>query len=165
MRPEALEAATSQVPQGEMQPAPTGSSGTNRVFPYDGSNTNQPSSLPSQSRLESTTFMADNITDDSSRATTLISEVIHGARAAVDDALAWAEKTVEALGSNQDGVGPYDSPGTCMPSDLDPIASGILPAMPNKTQHDDGIKKEAKNKDGLKEDKESHTCKDMDTKK
>lgn len=111
--------------------------------------------MPSKPSSDSTTFTADDVSDDTSRTTTLVSEVIHGAKAAVDDALAWAEKTVEALGSDQDGVGPYESPGTCMPSDLDPIASGILPAMPNKTRYEDGIKKE---------DKENHNCKETDAK-
>lgn len=49
---------------------------------------------------------------------------------AVDGALEWAEKKAEQLGEETDDTGPYASPATCAPTDLDPIASGVLPAMP-----------------------------------
>ncbi|KAF2711664.1 hypothetical protein K504DRAFT_351973, partial [Pleomassaria siparia CBS 279.74] len=51
--------------------------------------------------------------------------------AVVDDAVAWVEKKAEKL-SEEEGVGPYASPATCMPSDLDAIATGILPAVPSQ---------------------------------
>lgn len=51
-------------------------------------------------------------------------------KAAVDGAIAWAEKKADDLSSESDSTGPYTSPATCMQSDLDPIAGGIVPAMP-----------------------------------
>lgn len=55
-------------------------------------------------------------------------------KAAVDGALTWAEKKSEELSLEQDSTGPYTSPATCVPSDLDAIANGILPAMPTERQ-------------------------------
>jgi hypothetical protein len=50
-------------------------------------------------------------------------------KTAVDDALAWTEAKVEKLSAKtEDGTGPYGSVSTCAPSDLDPIAQGVLPA-------------------------------------
>jgi hypothetical protein len=60
----------------------------------------------------------------------------------VDGAVAWAEKKVEKLTSEGDSTGPYTSPATCAPSDMDVIASGVLPAMPTETKREDGDKKE-----------------------
>lgn len=70
--------------------------------------------------------------------------MIQGAKTAVDDALAWAEKKVGSLDSEKGGAGPYDSPATCMPSDLDAIASGILPSIPSKSQHDENSRAKGK---------------------
>lgn len=80
-------------------------------------------------------------------ATTIVSEVAQSVKSAVDTAIAWAETKVESLSAEHDSTGPYTSPATCMPSDLDAIASGILPAMPIARQYDGGVddeKKEAK---------------------
>jgi len=68
-------------------------------------------------------------------------------RTAVDSAIAWAEQKVDKLSAEQDTTGPYASPATCMPSDLDAIASGILPALPAARQYDGGVD------DGMKEEK------------
>lgn len=59
------------------------------------------------------------------------SDVAQGVKAAVSDAVAWTEAKVEKLSAKrEDGVGPYGSLSTCAPSDLDPIAQGVLPALP-----------------------------------
>ncbi|OAG16753.1 hypothetical protein CC77DRAFT_996071 [Alternaria alternata] len=89
----------------------------------------------------------DNPTTPIPTATTIVSEVAQSVKSAVDTAIAWAETKVESLSAEHDSTGPYTSPATCMPSDLDAIASGILPAMPIARQYDGGIdddKKEAK---------------------
>jgi hypothetical protein len=80
-------------------------------------------------------------------ATTIVSEVAQSVKSAVDTAIAWAETKAESLSAEHDSTGPYASPATCMPSDLDAIASGILPAMPVARQYDGSVddeKKEAK---------------------
>lgn len=92
---------------------------------------------PVDSPSESTASTAKDNNGDTAGATALVSEVIQGAKSVVDDALSWAEKKVGSLGLEQGGTGPYDSPATCMPADLDAIASGILPAIPNKEQGDE----------------------------
>jgi hypothetical protein len=51
-------------------------------------------------------------------------------KAVVGGAIAWTEKKVDDLSSEADSIGPYTSQATCVPSDLDPIASGVLAAMP-----------------------------------
>jgi hypothetical protein len=63
--------------------------------------------------------------------------MVHGVKAAVGGAIAWAEKKVDDLSSQSDSTGPYTCQATCVPSDLDPIASGVLAAMP--MQQTDGI--------------------------
>jgi hypothetical protein len=68
---------------------------------------------------------------------------------AIDEAVIWAEKKAEALSEEvEGGVGPYASPATCMPSDLDPLASGVLPAIEAekaKANQVDGTAKDAEN--------------------
>ncbi|CAN9403174.1 unnamed protein product [Alternaria alternata] len=92
-------------------------------------------------------FTEDTPTTPTPTATTIVSEVAQSVKSAVDTAIAWAETKVESLSAEHDSTGPYTSPATCMPSDLDAIASGILPAMPIARQYDGGVddeKKEAK---------------------
>lgn len=49
---------------------------------------------------------------------------------AVDGAVSWVEQKVDKLNEEDEaGVGPYASPATCVPSDLDPLASGVMPAV------------------------------------
>lgn len=86
---------------------------------------------------------SSDISNDTSRASNLVSDVIQTARTAADNALSWAEKKAGTL-DFEEKFGPYSSPATCMPSDLDAIANGILPAMPTKAQLDDGIGKQSK---------------------
>lgn len=102
--------------------------------------------------FESSASASDGSTEDTPTtptptATTIVSEVAQSVKSAVDTAIAWAETKVESLSAEHDSTGPYTSPATCMPSDLDAIASGILPAMPIARQYDGGVddeKKEAK---------------------
>jgi hypothetical protein len=86
-------------------------------------------------------------TDGIESAANMVEEVVHGVKAAVDGAIAWAEKKVDALGSEQNSTGPYSSPATCMPSDLDVIASGVLPGMPTVRQYDGTAEGEEKAQD------------------
>lgn len=58
-----------------------------------------------------------------------VQKVVHSAQAVVQDVVAWTEKKAEELSVEADRAGPYTSPATCVPSDFDPIASGVLPAM------------------------------------
>jgi hypothetical protein len=55
----------------------------------------------------------------------------------------WAEKKVDRLSSTEEHeiTGPYTSLATCMPSDLDVIASGILPAVMRYDGNDEGAEK------------------------
>ncbi|EOA84975.1 hypothetical protein ACJQWK_06571 [Exserohilum turcicum] len=149
MRPEALEAAKAPVAQDSMQPASTGSSGTEQVLP-------DTDATPADSSSESTAPTATDSKGETAGATTLVAEVLQGAKSAVDDALTWAEKKVGSLGLEQGSTGPYDSPATCMPSDLDAIASGILPAMPSK-KHDEQDPK------AKKDENEDDKCKEEGT--
>ncbi|KAJ4354981.1 hypothetical protein N0V95_003317 [Ascochyta clinopodiicola] len=56
--------------------------------------------------------------------------VIEGFKAAVHEAVLWAEKKAEVLAHSEDHAGPYNSPATCAGgvSDLDVMATGVLPA-------------------------------------
>lgn len=68
-------------------------------------------------------------TDGTQSAAKAIEGVVHGVKVAVDGAIAWAGKKVDDLSLEADSTGPYTSQATCAPSDLDPIAGGILAAM------------------------------------
>jgi hypothetical protein len=57
---------------------------------------------------------------------------------ALDEAIAWAEEKAEQLSAGSDSTGSYTSPVTCAPSDLDPIANGVLPAMPMQEKETQG---------------------------
>ena len=60
-------------------------------------------------------------------------EIKQIAKAVVNEAVAWVEQKADKLSNEEeDGVGPYTSPGLCTPSDLDAISTGILPAMPSQ---------------------------------
>ncbi|KAF2477815.1 uncharacterized protein BDR25DRAFT_338554 [Lindgomyces ingoldianus] len=90
--------------------------------------------------------------------TTTRSSVTEGfVKKIVDDAVSWAEEKFEKLSVEQgQGVGPYASPATCAPSDLDPIASGVLPAMPGHNVCKDATGKGSgkynnKGRDGMEE--------------
>ena len=64
------------------------------------------------------------------------------AKAAINEAVAWVEQKADKLSNeDEDGVGPYASPGLCAPSDLDVIATGVLPTM---SSHETGEKGEAR---------------------
>ncbi|KAF2656023.1 hypothetical protein K491DRAFT_597678 [Lophiostoma macrostomum CBS 122681] len=58
------------------------------------------------------------------------SDITEGMKTVINEAIVWADQKASDLGADEEkGAGPYASPATCTPSDLDPIASGVLPAM------------------------------------
>jgi hypothetical protein len=111
-------------------------------------------------------------TDGTQSAVKLVEDVVHGVKAAVEGALTWAEKKVDKLSAEEEheSTGPYTS-AACMPSDLDVIASGILPTMPAVRQHDGNDehteKKEekAQEEDKKEEDKKEEAKAQEDGKK
>jgi len=72
--------------------------------------------------------------------------------------MTWAEKKVDNLNPGQESSGPYTSPATCMPSDLDVIASGLMPAMQSigqdSTKNDSTNEKDEQNKQRTKQGNE-----------
>lgn len=76
-------------------------------------------------------------TDGTASAAKAVEDVAHEVKVAVDKALDWAEKKADKLSDEADTTGPYTSPATCAPTDMDPIASGFLPAMPTQTKKED----------------------------
>lgn len=93
-----------------------------------------PQKVPSETSDTGTTPLHDGqsiVPHAASSAVKVADEVAKGVRSAVDGAVTWAGKKVAKLSSEKDdGTGPYESPATCAPSDLDAIGAGILPAMP-----------------------------------
>ncbi|KAI4914642.1 hypothetical protein J4E90_004673 [Alternaria incomplexa] len=138
MRPKALEAVTAQDAE-ERSPAGQGTSS------HQDQETTKSSSASPRSTSDSSTISTDGTTEASPTAATIVSDVVGTVKTAVDSAIAWAGQKVDKLSAEQDTTGPYASPATCMPSDLDAIASGILPALPAARQYDGGVD------DGVKE--------------
>lgn len=95
---------------------------------------------PCASTKPSTPF--GQLTDGTESAAKVVEEVVHDVKAAVDGVVSWAEKKVDELSSEPDSIGPYTSLATCMPSDLDAIATGVLPAMPAQAKDDDTSKQD-----------------------
>jgi hypothetical protein len=94
----------------------------------------------SSKSVSDTSAATTNVTTEAlPTAAKIVSEVVQTVKTAVDGAIAWAERKADKLSTEQDTTGPYTSPATCMPSDLDVIASGILPAMPAARQYDGGV--------------------------
>jgi hypothetical protein len=58
----------------------------------------------------------------------VVENVVEGVKSVVHEAVAWTEKKADELAHTEDHAGPYDSPATCAGSDLDVIATGVLPA-------------------------------------
>jgi hypothetical protein len=110
---------------------------------------NSPSDTPKQ---PSTPF--GQRIDGTKSAAKVVEEVVHGVKVAVDGAMAWAEKKAEQPSSEADNNGPYTSPATCAPSDLDPIASGALPIMSTskKATEEDTAKEQNNAEEGTKEE-------------
>ncbi|KAF1916253.1 hypothetical protein BDU57DRAFT_516246 [Ampelomyces quisqualis] len=162
MRPSALEAAARPMPDETMGQL-DGSTPSDRSTPErpkDTAHTAQSEHVhkPSQTPEQPFTPFGQQ-TDGTESAAKAVEVVVHGMKVAVDGAITWAEKKVEKLGSNTDNTGPYTSPATCAPSDLDPIASGVLPAM--SLQRDDDTKApEEKNNNNEEEGGEEETADD-----
>ncbi|KAI4952865.1 hypothetical protein J4E86_006401 [Alternaria arbusti] len=138
MRPKALEAITAHNTE-EKTPA------RQRTSPHQNQDTTNSSSASPRSASNSSTISTDGTSEATPTVATIVSDVVETVKTAVDSAIAWAEQKVDKLSAEQDTTGPYASPATCMPSDLDAIASGILPALPATRQYDGGVD------DGLKE--------------
>ncbi|CAA9957285.1 hypothetical protein PTMSG1_00893 [Pyrenophora teres f. maculata] len=128
MRPDALEAATTNDTRKSMNSSRTNSPAQQQV------ERDHKSKTPIAS-TDGTSSTTDNTGEEqTSAASTLVSEVVQSVKAAVDDALTWAENKVDGLNLGQESAGPYTSPATCMPSDLDVIASGLMPAVQSTMQ-------------------------------
>ncbi|KAF3010815.1 hypothetical protein E8E13_008499 [Curvularia kusanoi] len=69
-------------------------------------------------------------TDGAESAAKAVEGVVEGLKTVVHKAVAWTEKKAEGLAHSEDRAGPYDSPATATAgiSDLDAIATGVLPA-------------------------------------
>jgi hypothetical protein len=74
--------------------------------------------------------------------------VVECVKSAVHEAVVWTEKKAEELAHSDNRAGPYDSPATAAGgmSDLDVIATGVLPATipvqeDRKDQEPDGGQK------------------------
>jgi hypothetical protein len=79
-------------------------------------------------------------------------EIVKEVKTTIDHAVSWVEKKADALSvEDEHGIGPYASPATCVPSSLDPIASGIIPAVEAETSK--GQKSYGSNKDGDPQEK------------
>ncbi|CAI6334613.1 unnamed protein product [Periconia digitata] len=76
-----------------------------------------------------------------------IENVAKGVKTVVTEAVAWVEDKAGEMTEKQEDTGPYSSLATCAPSDLDVIATGVLPAMPAE-----GSESDTKSKGG-KQDK------------
>ncbi|KAH6864735.1 hypothetical protein BKA58DRAFT_231423 [Alternaria rosae] len=139
MRPKALEAAAVQ-DNGRKSPA------ERQIHSPQDQDTPVASTAPASITNSSTTG-TDGTIEATPTAATIVSEVVQSVKIVVDGAIAWAEQKIDKLSAEQDTTGPYASPATCMPSDLDAIASGILPAMPAARQYDRAVD------DGMKEGK------------
>jgi hypothetical protein len=56
--------------------------------------------------------------------------IAEGVKTVVHEAVKWVEHKAEKLSEEgEEGLGPYGSPATCVPEVLDPLASGVMPAM------------------------------------
>ena len=149
MRPNALEAATTRDPdEGIAQVNGTSSENKNvsdRFYDYSHHTYFMQPQSPDTPKQPSTPF--GQRIDGTQSAAKVVEDVVHGVKAAVDGAIAWAEKKADALSSESDRTGPYTSPATCVPSDLDPIASGALSAVLNEEEKsDDETTKESASK-------------------
>lgn len=134
MRPSALEAATtprSSADTAQLDGTPSEKEAVSELVdlfaPADTLQSARPRESSNTPKQPSTPF--GQRTDGTQSAAEVVEEVVHGVKTVVDGAIAWAEKKADQLSSKSDSTGPYTSPATCAPSDLDPIASGVLPAM------------------------------------
>ncbi|KAJ4992606.1 hypothetical protein SVAN01_01989 [Stagonosporopsis vannaccii] len=114
-RPGALEAATAK--QGDHDTTET------RM-------TNESNTVPTRPALNRLITPFGQHTDGTESAAKAVEGVVEGVKAVVHEAVVWTEKKAEELARTEDHAGPYDSPATASGgvSDLDVIATGVLPA-------------------------------------
>ncbi|KAF2822777.1 hypothetical protein CC86DRAFT_372590 [Ophiobolus disseminans] len=135
MKPEALDAIATQTMRPSALDAATARDPDDGAGKVGGTNSeNERPCSPATPKQPSTPF-GQRIAGTQSAAK-VVEEVAHGVKVAVDTAIAWAEKKVDALGSESDSAGPYASTATCVPSDLDPIAAGVIPAVTTQREKD-----------------------------
>jgi hypothetical protein len=91
---------------------------------------------PLDAQTKPSTLLGER-TDSTGSAAKMVQDVVNGVKTAIQGAVAWTEKKADDLVSSEDSTGPYASPATCAVSDLDPIATGILPAaMPTQNENE-----------------------------
>jgi hypothetical protein len=90
------------------------------------------------------------LTDGTQSAAKVVEEAVHGVKVVVDGAIAWVGNKVDELSAESDSTGPYTPQATCVPSDLDPIASGVLAPILARNDTDNSKKEQ---KDGNRKDK------------
>lgn len=90
---------------------------------------------PFQTSASNTNDNSPGILPQTATAAAKVAEdVAKGVKSTIEGVVAWTEAKAAKLSEHrEDGTGPYDSPGTCAPSDQDAIGAGILPAMPPAT--------------------------------
>ncbi|KAH9869313.1 hypothetical protein IAQ61_006519 [Plenodomus lingam] len=139
MRPEALDAATAPDAEKGQPPSDKTKSATPKKSPVP---TTRPGSPPSDEA------------DNTHSVGQVVEKVVHEVKAVIDGVLSWAEDKADGLSAKQDDTGPYSSPALCAPSDMDPIASGILPAMPSEDarEHDRETRQDEKSSKVVSED-------------
>lgn len=77
----------------------------------------------------------------------VVGDIAEGMKSAITGVVKWAEKKADDLGKeNEGGVGPYASPATCIPNELDPLSSGVMPAMEAETSKEKHAKEEQQDK-------------------
>lgn len=163
MRPSALEAATSrnstdstdQVDGSSSENEPvrtTSTSLTSHTYhPQPRTATPGPPTHPSTPAKPPTPF--GQHTDGTQSAAQIVEEIAHGVKVAVDGAIAWAEQKVDDLSREADSTGPYTSPATCVPSDLDCIASGILAGMSPEEKREGHEEREEEVEEGERDER------------
>ncbi|UPX09529.1 uncharacterized protein EKO05_0000217 [Ascochyta rabiei] len=140
MKPEALDAfATQSIRPGTLEAAAASPGETGRSMTEASVTQQEKVHLPEQRRppLNRLNTPLGQRIDGTEAAAKVVEEaaqvvegVVQGVKAAIHEAVLWAEKKAEVLAHSEDHAGPYDSPATCAGgvSDLDVMATGVLPA-------------------------------------
>ncbi|PSN64636.1 hypothetical protein BS50DRAFT_78649 [Corynespora cassiicola Philippines] len=136
---------------------PSGEAAGNVASTADTSNPHPPATHHVSESDSQDTVSDQGVMPHSPSAAKVVEEVAQSVKAAVQEAVAWAgEKATKLSEKDEDGVGPYASPATCAPTDLDAIASGVLPAMPSTStsENEDSDKEAEGNGTSLKDEKD-----------
>lgn len=100
---------------------------------------------PSLNRLNTPFGQRTDGTESAARA---VEGMVEGVKAVVHEAVVWTERKAEELAHAEDRTGPYDSPATAAGgvSDLDVIATGVLPATAQAQQDGKDQQKDGENR-------------------